>query len=185
MRTQKNTHARRRPMGVLAAASLLLMLVLNGAVQAQTQGAPDAAQEQKMHDLLKLPGRVIAESDAPRAAGRFNAKNYRVEELTLPEAVSVEVKGKRVEVSRAFRVTVTGGPFPVRALPAVVWIDDVAVGYGVESEDLDAITAVTFDDSLVREGATVYLSYGDKEEKKDRTALPEKLKLGTVKGGNQ
>src|ERR1700756_277940 len=119
MPTQKIT---RRPRGILLAASLLLMLVLTGAVRAQTQGAPDAAQEPKMSDLLKMPGRVIAESDAPRAAGRFNVKNYRVEELTLPEAVSLEVKGKRVEVSRAFRVTLTGGPFPVRALPAVVWI---------------------------------------------------------------
>ena len=105
--------------------------------------------------------------------------------MTLPAAVEVEVGGKRVEVSRAFRVTVTGGPFPVRALPAVVWIDDVAVGYGVESEDLDAITAVTFDASLLREGATLYVSYGDKENKDDRTALPEKLKLGAKKGGEQ
>ena len=138
-----------------------------------------------MSDLLKMPGKVVAESDAPRAVGKFNVKNYRVEELTLPAAVSVEIGGKRVETSRAFRVTLTGGPFPVRALPAVVWIDDEAVGYGVESEDLDAITAVTFDESLIREGATFYLSYGDKENKKDRTALPEKLKLGTAKGGNQ
>ena len=73
----------------------------------------------------------------------------------------------------------------VRALPAVIWIDDEAVGFGVESEDLDAITAVTFDESLVREGATFYLSYGDKEKKDDRTALPERLKLGVSKGGNQ
>jgi hypothetical protein len=73
----------------------------------------------------------------------------------------------------------------VRALPAVVWIDDEAVGYGVESEDLDAITVVTFDASLIREGATLYLSYGDKENKKDRTALPEKLTLGANKGGNK
>src|SRR5215212_8198573 len=185
MRTQKNTPARRRPRGVFVAASLLLMLVLTGAVQAQTRGASDAAQEPKMSDLLKMPGRVIAESDAPRAVGRFKVRNYRVEELTLPEAVSVEVGGKRVETSRAFRVTVTGGPFPVRALPAVVWIDDAAVGFGVESEDLDAITAVTFDASLLRDGATVYLSYGDKENKTDRSALPEKLKLGANKGGNQ
>ena len=185
MPTQKITPARRRPRGILLAASLLLMLVLTGAAHAQTEGAADAAQEPKMSDLLKMPGRVIAESDAPRAAGKFKVKNYRVEELTLPEAVSLEVKGKRVETSRAFRVTVTGGPFPVRALPAVVWIDDVAVGYGVESEDLDAITAVTFDESLVREGATISLSYGDKENKQDRTALPEKLKLGANKGGNQ
>jgi hypothetical protein len=138
-----------------------------------------------MTDLLKLPGKVIAESHAPNAVGKFKVKNYRVEELTLPAAVSVEVGGKRAEVSRAFRVTLTGGPFPVRALPAVVWVDDVAVGYGVESEDLDAITAVTFDESLLREGATVYLSYGDKENKHDRTALPEKLTLGANKGGNQ
>ena len=185
MRTQKNRSARRSPGATLAAAGLLLMLALAGAVQAQTQGASDAAQEPKMADLLKMPGRVVAESDAPRAVGKFKAKNYRVEELTLPEAVSVEVKGKRVETSRAFRVTVTGGPFPVRALPAVVWIDDEAVGFGVESEDLDAITAVTFDESLIREGATVYLSYGDKEDKKDRTALPEKLSLGATKGGRQ
>ena len=138
-----------------------------------------------MSDLLKMPGKVIAESDAPAAAGKLKVKNYRVEELQLPAPVSVEVRGKRAEVSRAFRVTVTGGPFPVRALPAVVWIDDEPVGYGVESEDLDAITAVTFDDSLLREGATLYVSYGDKENKEGRTALPEKLKLGTKKGGNQ
>jgi hypothetical protein len=184
MRTHENPPAPRHLKGILVALCLLT-LVLAGSLQARAQGASDAAQEPRMHDLLKMPGKVIAESDAPRAAGRFKVKNYRVEELTLPEAVSVEVKGKRVEVSRAFRVTVTGGPFPVRALPAVVWIDDVAVGYGVESEDLDAVTAVTFDESLVREGATVYLSYGDKETKDDRTALPEKLKLGANKGGNQ
>lgn len=185
MPTQKNTPARRRPRGILPATGLLLMLVFAGAVQAQTHGAPDAAQEPKMSDLLKSPGRVIAESDAPKAVGKLKVKNYKVEELTLPEAVSVEMGSRRVEVSRAFRVTITGGPFPVRALPAVVWIDDVAVGYGVESEDLDAITAVTFDASLIRDGATLYLSYGDKEEKKDRTALPEKLTLGASKGGNQ
>lgn len=138
-----------------------------------------------MSDLLKLPGKVVAESDAPAAVGKYKVKNYRVEELTLPAPAQAEVGGKRVEVSRAFRVTLTGGPFPVRALPAVVWIDDVAVGFGVESEDLDAITAVTFDESLVREGATLFLSYGDKENKKDRTALPEKLKLGAKKGANQ
>lgn len=178
----------RRPARVWLATLSLLMLALTGTLQARAQdaGAADKAQEPKMSDLLKMPGKVIAESDAPAPAGRLKVKNYRVEELTLPAAVEVEVGGRRVERSRAFRVTVTGGPFPVRALPAVVWIDDVAVGYGVESEDLDAITAVTFDESLVREGATLYVSYGDKEQKEGRTALPEKLKLGAKnKGGNQ
>jgi hypothetical protein len=72
----------------------------------------------------------------------------------------------------------------VRALPAVIWVDDVAVGFGVEGEDLTEITAVTFDESLLRDGATLYLSYGDKENKEGRTALPEKLKLD-AKGGNR
>jgi len=186
MHTEKHPPAR-RPAPVWLATLSLLLLVLAGTLQARAQDAPapDDAREPKMSDLLKMPGKVIAESNAPAPAGRLKVKNYRVEELTLPAAVEVEVGGKRVAVSRAFRVTVTGGPFPVRALPAVVWIDDVAVGYGVESEDLDAITAVTFDAALLRDGATLYVSYGDKENKQDRTALPEKLKLGTTKGGNR
>jgi hypothetical protein len=186
MNPEKHPPAR-RPARVWLTTLSLLLLVLAGVTQtrAQDAAAPDNTQEPKMSDLLKMPGKVIAESDAPAAAGRLKVKNYRVEELTLPRPVEVEAGGRRVETSRAFRVTVTGGPFPVRALPAVVWIGDTAVGFGVESEDLDAITAVTFDESLLREGATLYVSYGDKENKKDRTALPEKLKLGANKGGNR
>src|SRR5688500_12538678 len=186
MNTEKHPPARRPARAMLATLSLLL-LVLTGATQASAQDAPAADQpaEPEMTELLKMPGKVIAESNAPRAAGRFKVKNYRVEELTLPRPVSVEVGGRRVQTARAFRVTVTGGPFPVRALPPVIWLGDTAVGFGVESEDLDAITAVTFDASLLREGATVYLSYGDKENKQDRTALPEKLKLGANRGGEQ
>ncbi len=186
MHTEQHPPARRTARAWLATLSLLL-LVLTGSLQARAQDAqaPDDAQEPKMSDLLKLPGKVIAESDSDTAAGKLKVRNYRVEELTLPAPAEVSVGGKRVSVTRAFRVTVTGGPFPVRAMPAVVWIDDEAVGYGVESEDLDAITAVTFDDSVLREGATVYLSYGDKENKEGRTALPEKLKVGTTKGGNR
>ena len=186
MNSEKYPPARRTRRALLATLSLLL-LVLAGTQQARAQDAAGAqdTQEPKMSDLLKMPGKVIAESNAAVPAGKLKVKNYRVEELQLPAPATVEVKGKRVEVSRAFRVTVTGGPFPVRAMPAVVWVDDEAVGYGVESEDLDAITAVTFDASLLQEGATLYVSYGDKENKEGRTALPEKLKLNANKGGNQ
>ena len=79
-----------------------------------------------------------------KSVGQFKVKNYRVEEVALARAQEVEIGGRRSEVSKAFRVTVEGGPFPVRALPPVIWIDDVAVGFGVESEDLTSITAVTF-----------------------------------------
>ncbi len=186
MHTEKYLSAPRHLKGILVALSVL-MLVLTGALQARAQdsSAPDDRQEPTMSELLKLPGKVMAESNAAAPAGRLKVKNYRVEELTLPAPANVEIGGKRVEVSRAFRVTVTGGPFPVRALPAVLWIGDEAVGYGVESEDLDAITAVTFDGSVLKDGATVYVSYGDKGNKEGRTALPEKLKLGAAKGGDQ
>ncbi|MBV9924736.1 MAG: hypothetical protein JOZ96_06800 [Acidobacteria bacterium] len=182
----ENNPPARRARVWLATLSLLL-LVLAGTQQARAQeaGAGDNSQEPKMSDLLRMTGKVVAESNAPAAVGKFKVKNYKVEELELPAPVDTEVGGKRVKVSKAFRVTVTGGPFPVRAMPAVVWIDDEAVGFGVESEDLDAITAVTFDESLLKDGATVYVSYGDKENKKDRSALPEKLKLNAAKGGNQ
>ncbi|HEX8117821.1 MAG TPA: hypothetical protein VF521_11165 [Pyrinomonadaceae bacterium] len=185
MHTEKHPPAPRHLKGILVTLALL-MLVLTCATQSRAQdAAADNAQEPTMSELMKMPGKVVAESDAAAAVGRLKVKNYRVEELTLPAPVNVEIGGKRVEVARAFRVTVTGGPFPVRALPAVVWIDDEAVGFGVESEDLDAITAVTFDASLLKEGATLYVSYGNKESKEGRTALPEKLKLNAAKGGVQ
>jgi oligoribonuclease (3'-5' exoribonuclease) len=57
----------------------------------------------------------------------------------------------------------------------VIWLDDQMVGYGVENEQLSEITAITLDRELLREGATISLSYG--EDKQGRVKLPEKLKL--------
>ena len=186
MHLEKTARGRRRLTQLLVACALITLFIAT-ASQALAQDPPAApkAQEMSMSDILQAPGTVIAQSHGTKAAGLFKVKNYRVEEVALPHAQDVKIGERRVEVSRAFRVTVEGGPFPVRALPAVIWIDDVAVGYGIESEDLMSITAITYDASLLREGATVYLSYGDKEKKEDRTALPEKLKLNTPEGGKQ
>jgi hypothetical protein len=164
----------------LAVATCLL---LAAAVCAAGQDAPspDARQEITMTDLLKLPGKVIARGGDGAAQGKFRLRSYRVEEVALPRPQELELRGVRVAVTKAFRVTLEGGPFPVRALPPVVWIDDAAVGFGVESEDLDEITAVTFDESVLRDGATIYLSYGDKKNKQDRSALGVKLKLDAGK----
>jgi hypothetical protein len=138
-----------------------------------------------MTDLLKLPGKVLAEGSNRKAVGKFKVASYRVEEVALPQAQEVQIRGAKVQATKAFRVTVTGGPFPVRALPPVVWIDDEAVGYGVENEDLTEITVVTYDPALLRRAATLYLSYGDKKNKEERVEVPEKLKLDGVKGGVQ
>lgn len=168
--------------------ALGLMLVLIGSTSlalAQEPNANAASQELTMTDLLKLPGKVLGEGANTKAVGKFKVASYRVEEVALPHAKEVEIGGAKVQATKAFRMTLVGGPFPVRAMPPVVWIDDVAVGYGVENEDLTEITVVTYDVGLLREGATLYLSYGDKKNKEDRVEVPEKLKLAGAKGGNQ
>ena len=171
---------------ILMAAGLLLILTCGASLAAaQKAAAPLTDQELTMTDLLKLEGKTLAEGTNLRAVGKYKVATYRVEEVTLPQAVEVEIRGQKTRATQAFRVTLTGGPFPVRAMPPVIWIDDTAVGYGVENEDLNSITAITFDATLLREGATLYLSYGDKEDKADRVAVPEKLKLAGAKGGAQ
>lgn len=170
--------------GILAAISLLLIIF--GAaysVPAQSTASSETAQELHVSDIIKLPGRVLGEGANNRVTGKYRVASYRIEEVALPRPVEVEIGGQKMAATRAFRVSVTGGPFAVRALPPVIWINDTAVGYGVESEDLDAITAVTFDPALLTEGATIYLSYGDKTEKADRVAVPETVKLDGAKGG--
>jgi hypothetical protein len=165
---------------------LCLLLLMAGASFALAQNnQPPANQGLKMSDLLKLPGKVIAEGTNNRPTGKFRAARYRVEEVALPATQEVKINGNPVSVNKAYRVTIVGGPFEVRAMPAVVWIGDSAIGYGVENEDLTEITAVTFDESVLVDGAGVFLSYGDKKNKEDRAELPEKLKLGSVKGGRQ
>jgi len=150
--------------------------------QSQNPSTSPQDREMRISDLLKLPGKVVGEGTNTKVTGKFKVATYRLEEVALPRSMEVKIHEQNVQVDKAFRLTITGGPFPVRALPPVIWIGDTAVGYGVESEDLDAITAVTFDSSLLREGATIYLSYGDKKSKGDRVALPEKLQLKEAKG---
>lgn len=177
MRLERKLQGRRgRAARVLAVAALLL-LVSAGTVFGQDADA-GADQEFTVTDLLKLPGEVVGRGGNSAPTGALKLRSYRVEEVALPRFTEVEVRGQKVAVVKAFRVTVTGGPFAVRALPPVIWVGDVALGYGVESEDLTEITVVTFDESLLRDGASLYLSYGDKKSREKRTALPEKLKLG-------
>ncbi|HYK19826.1 MAG TPA: hypothetical protein VEV42_03770, partial [Pyrinomonadaceae bacterium] len=100
----------------------------------------------------------------------------------LPRNLTVALHGQQVVVDKAWRVTVQGGPFPVRALPAVIWIDDEIVGYGIENETLSQVTAITFDSALIREGGQLSISYG--EDKDSRVKLSQKLQFKR-EGGNQ
>lgn len=180
---------------ILSATSFLFLLSacapLAFAQDAPAAAAPSATdtlqanQELTVTDILKLPGRVLGEGRNAKAVGQHKVKTYRVEEVTLPQMKEVKIKGETRSVGKAFRLTIKGDSFPVRAMPPVIWLDETAIGYGVENEELTEITVITYDESLLAEGATIYLSYGDKKNKEDRTALPEKLVLGGAKGGNQ
>src|SRR5262249_9691671 len=128
-----------------------------------------------MADLMKLHGKLLGEGRNTQPVGPLKLTRYRVEELSLPQSIKVELGGKTVQVDKAWRVTVMGGPFQVRALPPVIWVDDAPLGYGAENEQLSEISVITFDRSLLREGAAIALSYG--ESKEDRMKLPEKLSL--------
>jgi hypothetical protein len=154
---------------------LLLVIASRPGALAQQVSSPLKDQELTMADLLKLPGKVLGEGENTHPVGLFKLIKYRVEELQLPRSMKVELHGQQVDVNKAWRVTVTGGPFPVRALPAVIWIDDQIVGHGMENERLSEITAITFDRSLLTEGSAISLSYG--EDKEGRVELPEKLNL--------
>jgi hypothetical protein len=135
-----------------------------------------------VRELLKAPGRLVSEAKSARPNGALRLTGYRVEEVRLQRNLIVDIKGQQVAVDKAWRVTVTGGPFPVRALPAVIWIDDEIVGNGIESENLSQVTAITFDGSLIREGGVVSISYG--EDKDTRERLSQRLQLKR-EGGNQ
>lgn len=141
-----------------------------------------ANKELPLKELLSLPGRLLSEAKAERPTSDLKLTGYRIEELQLPRSLNVEVRGQRVAVDRAWRITVQGGPFPVRALPAVVWIDDQIAGNGIENESLSQITAITFDGSLIRPGSVVSISYG--EDKEDRRRLSQGIQLRR-EGGNQ
>ena len=154
---------------------LLPVLLAGGSVALAQQNNTAANKELPLREIVKLPGKVLSEAKTAQQSAELKLTGYRVEEVQLPRSINAEVRGQQVTVNRAFRVTITGGPFPVRAMPAVIWIDDQVVGYGIENETLSQVTAITLDDSLLREGGVVSLSYG--ENKDARVQLPQRIQL--------
>ena len=168
----------------LVARTVAIALVLLPVLLAS--GASSLAQrnnkELPLREIIKLPGKLVSEAKTAKQSGDLKLTGYRVEEVQLPRSINAEVRGQQVVVDRAWRVTIIGGPFPVRAMPAVIWIDDQVAGYGIENETLTQITAITLDESLIREGRVVSLSYG--ENKSSRIQLPQAIQLKR-EGGNQ
>lgn len=159
--------------GAIVVVVLSLLVTSSFAVAQRNSNAVN--KDVPLHEIIKLPGKLLAETKTTAVGGNLRITGYRVEEVALPRSVTAEVRGQQVAVDRAWRVTVNGGPFPVRAMPAVIWVDDQIIGYGIENESLSQITAITFDRSLITEGGVVSLSYG--ENKEGRTRLSQQLQL--------
>ena len=159
----------------LAITFAVLAILLSASPSVFAQRNDNAPTNKEIRDLFKQPGKLVSEAKSARPNGELKLTGYRVEEVQLPRSMSVEVHGQQAVVNKAWRVTVNGGPFPVRALPATIWIDDQIVGFGVENETLSQISAITFDGSLIREGGVVAISYG--EDKDARVRVPQGLKL--------
>jgi hypothetical protein len=160
-------------------AALALAFLPNAAPVGAVPPAAPAAQgagAPNMYELHQLPGTVIGEGQNVQPAGQHQVATYRVEELALPSPVAVTIAGQAVTVGRAWRVAVIGGPFPVRALPPVLWIDGVMLGIGHENEDLTEISTIVFDRSLLRDGGTLALSFGFSAQ--HLSEVPEKLVVG-------
>jgi hypothetical protein len=165
----------------LAITLVVAPLLFANAVVTFAQQNP-ANKELPMRELLMLPGKIVSEAKSARSTNELKLTGYRIEELQLPRSLTVELHGQQAVVNQAWRVTVNGGPFAVRAMPAVIWIDDEIIGNGIENETLSQITAITFDSSLIREGGVVSVSYG--EDKQTRVRIPQRLQLKR-EGGNQ
>lgn len=163
----------RRLINRYVAITIIVLPLLVGGYRAFAQQTTDKGVP--VRELLKVPGRLVSEAKSARPNGPLGLTGYRVEEVQLPRSLTVDIKGQQVAVDKAWRVTVTGGPFPVRALPAVVWIDDEIVGNGIENETLSQVTAITFDSSLIHEGGVISISYGD--DKDTRVRLSQRLQL--------
>ena len=157
----------------LAITLIVLPLLFASGSVAFAQRNPD--KELPLKQILSLPGKLVSEFKSARPTTDLKLTGYRVEELQLPSNLTVQLHGQQVSVDKVWRVTVHGGPFPVRAMPAVIWIDDQVVGNGIENETLSQITAITFDSSLIREGGVVSVSYG--EDKDTRSRIPQRLQL--------
>jgi len=155
-------------------AAFLFMAALSVSLAA-AQEPGRQSPESDIAQMHRAPGKLLAQGKNDQPAGELKLRSYVVEEITLARSLQIEIGGIKTEVSRGWRVTITGGPFVVRAMPAMVWVDNVLLGYGVESSDLQKISVITFDRSLLRDGAVIAVSYGENDPA--RTELPERLTL--------
>ena len=165
-----------------AAVVICLLLLMIGAVpemraQESSTSSQDTQVRRKFELYTRAKGKVIAEGRNTKASEQVPVERYTVEELKLDEPIEAEIGGKKTEVYQAYRITVVGGPFQIRAMALLLAIDDKITLVGVESRNADRVIFILYDRSLLREGATFTVGYGvGNIELTDKLRLGEKLK---------
>ena len=159
----------------------LLLLMIGASPAVQAQESPTSSQEPQIRRKAELhireKGKVIAEGRTTNGSKYVPVERYTVEELQLDEPIEAEIGGKKTEVYQAYRITVFGGPFPVRAMALLLSIDDKTTLVGQEGRNLDKVTFILYDGSLLRERATLTVGYGvGNIELTDKLSLGEKRK---------
>lgn len=149
-----------------------------------TVPTPTDEEKQVMDDIYsgRLRGEIIARGSntTPVPAGRvISIISYELEEISLPITVTMDrrvpvsatwLQPKVVTFDKVWVFTVTGGPFRVASLSWTIWLDDQVIGDSGGGEN--GISVLVYDGSLLREGATIGVSYG---LSKPYLELPEKL----------
>jgi hypothetical protein len=158
----------------------LLLLMIGASPEAQAQESPTSSQDTQIRRKAELhtraEGKIIAEGRNTNASEQVPVNRYTVEELTLDEPLEAEIDGKKTEVYQAYRITVFGGPFHLRAMALLLKIDDKTTLVGVEGPKLDKVTFILYDRSQLREGATLAIGYGAVG-----IELTDKLSLGETR----
>lgn len=140
--------------------------------------------------LLTLPatGSPIAVGNNQTPVSSLNLTSYRIEEISLPTPIEVELdSGQLTTVSKAFRITVFGGPFDtVGDQPTAILIRNESAG--VEAQLLatpwqpdptqvpDRLVAILYDPFALVDHSTILISLG-LDENDDQFALPDELLL--------
>ena len=139
---------------------MCLLLLMSSVVQAQESAtsSQDAQMRRKSALHTRTDGKIIAEGRNTNVSQRDNVVRYTVEELKLEEPIEAEIRGKKTAVHQAYRITLFGGPFDVRDISVLLGIDDKITLFGMEAPNLDKATFILYDRSLLRDGATLYVS---------------------------
>jgi hypothetical protein len=163
MFTEKTVKPPRRwNIGAVIMSLLLLMIGAMPVVRAEEPQttSQDTQVRRKFELYTRTKGKTIAEGRNTNASEQVPVERYTVEELKLDEPLEVEIRGEKTEVYQAYRITVFGGPFVMRAMPLLLMIDDKTTLVGLLGPKPDKATFILYDGSLLRDGATLAVGYG-------------------------